>query len=204
MGEAIITRAGAVYNENSVKMGWKLYTEIFTSNTNYTVPTCKNQELTVLCFGSGGAGSNSTTYAGGGGGNLNKQVVSIAAGQIVPISIAGTTAINSSGGTTSFGTYLSATGGQCAHKMVNGLLGSGGNGGTGGGSTTLGPSWSTNSNANNAHGGHGYYGGGGGGAGSNAYAPSLYSESKAYASVAVRGGNGGIYGGYSFCSSKTK
>ena len=68
MGEAILTRAGAIYNENTPKMSWKLYTEVIDANTTYTVPTCKNQQLTVMCFGGGGGYYNNNVSGGGGGG----------------------------------------------------------------------------------------------------------------------------------------
>lgn len=152
MGEAILTRAGAIYNENTPRMSWKLYTEVIDANTQYTVPTCRNQELTVMCFGGGGGcnGANNKYSPGGGGGNMNKQIVTIAAGQVVDISIGNGGSLNNTGGTTAFGAYVSATGGDYP-RSVNG-----GNGGTGGGGIR-----------SSGKGGRGYYGGGGGASGEN-------------------------------------
>ena len=128
MGEAILTRFGGVQDPNTPVMKWKLYTELITENTSYTVPTCRNQELTVMLFGGGGGCqriSTSSLAGGGGGGYYNKQVITAGAGTVVDITI-GNGGVNSNGGTTSFGVYFAANGGERGY--VNG-----GNGGAGGG-----------------------------------------------------------------------
>ena len=70
MGEAILSRFGSPSDPNIPVMKWKLYTELIAENTSYTVPTCKNQELTVILFGGGGGYQRVSTneVAGGGGG----------------------------------------------------------------------------------------------------------------------------------------
>ncbi len=153
MGEAVLTRYGSQMLSVS---GYIKQTQIFTISTdgystqnyNFTVPKCKDQKIDVLIFGGGGGAKepgNSNYTGGGGGGNMNHAVLTLNQGDVIPISIGWGGSYYSNGSTTSFGTYLSATGGEC------GKYGNGGNGGTGGGGI------------NGGIGGHGYYGGGGGG-----------------------------------------
>lgn len=152
MGEAMIIRAGGAGGNANVI--YSPGTNIITTNTEWRVPRAKNQEFMVRLFGAGGGCSGTSsgykpdywTYrGGGGGGNMNNGLLKLNAGDIIPITI-GTASYMGSGGTTSFGTYLSASGGEAGYDSK------GGNGGTGGGGA-YGP------------GGSGTYGGGGGGCG---------------------------------------
>ena len=183
MGEAILTRFGSPVDPNTPVMKWKLYTEIITENTNWTVPTSRNQEFTVLCFGGGGGHGNFSTnykikgYGGGGGGYMNKNTISVAAGQSIPITIGAAGYQGRSGGTTSFASYLSAAGGSAPVDSY-----SGGNGGSGGGMAQV-------HNHMYYNGGVGFQFGGGGCAGSVEWHQDRDDLPK------IRLGAGGIYGG---------
>ena len=193
MAEAIISRRGS-------SSDMELRTEIITGNVNWTAPkTLKNNIISVRIFGGGGYyGANLGAWCGGGGW-MNNGEITITPGQVIPVVIGRWSAAKNStvsdiaGGTTSFGTYLSANGGrgESGSSGVNGGIGyqfggggsasvngSGGSGGTwgggGGGSIRLGRG-----------GDGGMYGGGGGG--------SVTDESKYL--DGTRGGNGGMYGG---------
>lgn len=140
MGEALLARGTTSFD--SIKMVWKPVTEIFTSNTNWTVPiNIRNGEVRVMVFGGGGGrGGNDDSSdreqrcGGGGGGYYNTAIVSVGSGTIIPITIGagglGTDDGNGgTGGTTSFGQFISAAGGGGAIYDNRG-----GSGGSGGGS----------------------------------------------------------------------
>ncbi len=176
MGEALITK----YGGKAIGEGYTLHTEIFTKNGHFTVPRSKDQKFAVRLFGGGGGYG---AGGGGGSGNMNFGILKLNFGEDVYIAI-GSNGANgwdqnggNNGGVTSFGSYLSATGGEggsifSAHK--------GGNGGAGGGGGSM------------SRGGDGTYGGGGGG-GWAQFAPSSYWGTD------ISGGNGGIYGGGGGC-----
>ena len=190
MGEALIIRSGGGYSNG----GYIPKTEIITNNYSFKVPNAKGQQFAVRIFGGGGGGGSSS--GGGGGGNMNYAVLTLNEGDIIPI-IIGDAGINgsksdsmSNGGTTSFGEYLSATGGE------HGKGGQGGNGGAGGGGglNAYGGSFFRSTN-----GGHGTYGGGGGASVEFQgkwvipdNTPNDFSKNGKYNCV---GGNGGTYGG---------
>lgn len=105
--------------------------QAFTSNGTFTVPTgVKTLKVTVV--GGGGNGSNATynngTYNywaghGGGAGGMAQDFISgLTAGDTVAVTVGG------AGGTSSFGTYLSATGGGSAGLDSAGGGGAGANG----------------------------------------------------------------------------
>ena len=179
MGEALIIRSGGGMNVG----GYIPKTLLITENQNFVVPKAKGQQFAVRIFGGGGyMGKGSTCRSGGGGGNMNNNILKLNEGDIIPITIgnAGRTVSggNGNGGTTSFGIYLSATGGEAGkyETFNNGDAfagGDGGNGGTGGGGGLHG------------NGGHGFYGGGGGSGNGYQYSSKIEGN----------GGNGGIYGG---------
>ena len=124
-----------------------LMTEIIKENGNFTVPKDVS-EITVTLFGGGGAGwkrnigygASSQEWlmasVGGGGGWMNKNTVKVTPGQIIPVVIGAGGLHNdtlnncTAGGTSSFGTYLSANGGGAAHMIdYSYCAGSGGSGG---------------------------------------------------------------------------
>ena len=119
MGEGLIVRRGG--SSSSAK----LFTEVITDNRLYTVPsTIKNYNIRVRLFGGGGGG-----YSGGGGGGsgyMNYAVLELAPGSQVQINIGDGGRQGATGGTSTFGGYLSAAGG------IGGQA-NGGNGGSGGG-----------------------------------------------------------------------
>lgn len=174
MSEAIISRRGYTAAGKP-----ELRTETIAINTNWTVPSgIRNKTIYVRLFGGGGGG------IGGGGGYMNNGEISVTPGEIIPITIgiggnSNTYGGGNAGGTTSFGTYLSASGGD----GYSGGIDNGGSGGAGGGGEN--------------HGGRGYQFGGGGcgrgnggsggtwGGGGGGSAASNYSN----------GGSGGTYGG---------
>ncbi|MBR3598782.1 MAG: hypothetical protein IKL53_02785 [Lachnospiraceae bacterium] len=129
-------------------------TEIFESSASFTVPTgVKNNEFHVRIFGGGGSGFVNTSDwgSGGGGGWMNNALLTLQPGTAISVTIGvGGTQIytNSSGkagGSSSFGTYLSANGGSGGNNRT------GGSGGSGGGA----------SGSYNVNGGTGYQFGGG-------------------------------------------
>ena len=167
MAEALICRRGG----NS-RIGFKevLNTVIITINNNWKVPsTISNKNISVRIFGGGADGNG---RSGGGSGWMNNGIISVNAGQTIPITIG---QHGRSAGTTSFGTYLSANGG------------SGTWGGSGGGT------WDDNGGigfqfggggSNSAFGGNGGMWGGGGASGDRG----IYGTFN-------RSGDGGEYGG---------
>lgn len=167
-------------------------TEIFTQDTQWTVPG-GTTSVNVFAIGGGGGGSVRQNYTratggGGGGGHITKDVVSVTPGEIIDIVIGkgGKGAVyNSSdnviaggaGGDTKFGNKVIAKGaqagvvtGEAAFAGCSGGTGGGGFGGTGG--------------AVGSPGGNGSYGGGGGAGAANGSSETRCS-----------GGNGGTYGG---------
>ena len=159
MGEAILVKAGGVgsWSNGGGNTGGQYVpmTEIIQENTVFTMPKTQGQQIAVRIFG--GGGGDYITYrnyskdagAGGGGGNMNNGILNIPAETKIPIIIGDAGSTNVNGGTTSFGTYLSATGGERGHGYC------GGNGGSGGGAYTA---------MYDCFGGNATYGGGGGGA----------------------------------------
>lgn len=149
-------------------------TEVIAESTNWTVPSnVKDGQISVLIFGGGGSAyhnGNAHTYGGGGGGGyMNNGIFTLAQGAVIPITI-GAGGFGGTGGTTTFGTYLSANGGQ-----MGGYL-DGGSGGSGAGGFARPDS--------GANGGIGYQFGGGG-----AVCAQLPRNN------GIAGGKGGYYGG---------
>ena len=127
MAEAIISRRG------ELKKSYALKTIMFTSNNSFEVPEAKDQKFDVRIFGGGGGGC--TYYGGGGGGWMNNDSFVLNKGDVIPITIGtgGVSATNimssfNNGGTTAFGTYLSANGGSRPGQTRAGAGGSGGGG----------------------------------------------------------------------------
>ena len=184
MAEAIISRRGWPAEGKPVPPELKV--ETITGSTEWTVPNNIKGNISVLIFGGGGGGGN---WSGGGGGWMNNGEFNIPGGTKIQITIGngGTTNTYSgkAGGTTAFGNYLSAAGGEGAQSQQ------GGNGGSGGGSY-------------NSKGGRGYQFGGGGGYadyhgtggdggtwGGGGGTKGHYYDSTGTANA----GNGGTYGG---------
>ena len=190
MGEAIIT---ARIGDLVVRTKEKLVTEIITSNTVWEVPgnSFPEKGISVRIFGGGGAGSYEG--AGGGGGYMNNAIFNNLNKYdkvFITIGIGGGPNVSeaSTGGTTSFGEYLSAAGGH------GGTWQSGGYGGSGGYGWNSKIGWGYGGSGGQFGGGAGLYpsdGGywGGGGAGY-----------KVWDTKNATSGNGGYYGGGAYAA----
>ena len=171
MSEAIISRRG--YN-SSGNGSSGLVTEVITENTTWTVPAYIGG-VSVRIFGGGGSGS---WGSGGGGGYMNNADLSPVIGANIPITIGAggvcehLSMIGFGGGTSSFGSYLSANGGGGAGQLDGG---SGGSGGGGGGNGAGHPNGNRYAYYRMINGGQGTQFGGGG--------------------AFAQGGDGGIWGG---------
>ena len=182
MGEAIITSRTGIIGPGSSSNS-ELKTVIFKQSDTFIVPKARNQQFSVRIFGGGGGGGGDNykgSQGGGGGGWMNNAILTINQGDIVQVTIGkgGVGAIvpnsgskanylrGSNGGTSSFGTYLSALGGTS-------VAGKGGDGGSGGGmfggGTLLngGTGYQFGGGGGNYLGGNGGKWGGGGGSGTN-------------------------------------
>lgn len=233
MGEVMICRSGRGGGGGGQPPGTEkvLATFVFNSNEVWTVPnSIVNNEVSVRLFGGGGGGGSRGDYGsgGGGGGWMNNDIFKVSAGELINITIGTGGAIDGSGGTSSFGYYLTAFGGSAGsnnggdggaggggwskyggtgYQFGGGgggggisNYGGGGNGGPwGGGGGGHGMRTSTAYNINNVGiGGCGGIYGGGGGGG-------FYIDNNT--KTIICGGNGGIYGGggdaFSFCNNAT-
>ena len=178
MSEAIILKKRAI-REIIVPT---LKTEIITQNTNWVVPNHVGN-ISVRIFGAGGGGSAgiSGLRSGGGGGWMNNAELDLVNGEKIYITIGdggdSTTYYpqEPNGGTSSFGTYLSANGGS------GGDVYGGGNGGAGGGTAIHNANWMRN----NFCAGRGYQFGSAG----------LYSNSNISEYKPINIFGGGIWGG---------
>ena len=176
MAEGIISRRGYGIDGKP-----ELKTETILSSKSWIVPNHKGN-ISVRIFGGGGGGSYNY-YAGGGSGWMNNGELSIPNGLSIQITIGGGGTPRTSGGTTSFGTYLSANGGRGSRSIA------GADGGSGGGSSGVG--------AGETYGGDGYQFGGGGGTvgGGNGGPWGGGGGGRVGGTTAGNPGIGGIYGG---------
>ncbi len=134
-GQTTITSTNITKLATAPFLGWKLPTlrpgfasgvGTYTSNGIFMVPTGVSQVEVEVWGGGSGSYASTQSYASGGGaggGYARKRVTGLVAGQTIPITIGtggagGTTSggAPSPGGTSSFGIYVSATGGS-----LNGL-----------------------------------------------------------------------------------
>ena len=202
MSEAIIVKRGRSGGDIP-GLVQTLVTNIITTNTTFQVPNAINNTFFVRIFGGGGGGFHETgifdAVGGGGSGWMNNGEFILNYGQSVYITIGKGGRSNytkpTNGGTTSFGTYLSAVGGGAASAFKGG---SGGSGGSGQGNYSNnygkyeggdGYQFGGGAGFNGGNGGNGgIWGGGGGGSNSYAYNGNLYF-------AGGNGGNGGTYGG---------
>jgi hypothetical protein len=104
------------------EIGGGMKHQIFTSSGTFTVPSGVTSVLVTLIGGGGGGskgrGTDAPGSGGGSGGVYYRTPVTVTSGSSISVTIgaggaggAGTTYNGSAGGTSSFGTYLSATGG---------------------------------------------------------------------------------------------
>ena len=179
----IVDMAGKKVNFKAGGEKKELTTDIITFTQNWTVPKGV-KTVVVRIFGGGGGGGNNVNGGGGGaGGSMAYQEISVTPEQVIPVTIA--TASSGNGGPSSFGSYLSASGGGAASGVGGGTGGTGGGGGHGGvgGDASYGGGGGGGINGRGGNGGT--YGGGGGGGGP-------YGSQEANGKA---GGTGGTYGG---------
>ena len=202
MGEAIIT---ARIGDSVVRTKWRYKTELIIQNTIWEVPVNADvsKGISVRIFGGGGKGSE---YTGGGGGYMNNAILSLNHGDkvLINIGIGGGYSSSLTGGTTTFGSYLSANG-ATSYSNVPDLRGNvyvGGSGGSGGGCQDNGamPWGSNGSRGGKGHqfgGGGGIYGGDGGywGGGGGSFYGLMPFASFGITQNHTYAGNGGYYGG---------
>ena len=147
-------------------LGTTISIQSFTANGTYTAPAGTTRVMVQIVGGGGGSAGYGES---GGGGGFAEGVFQLAAGANVTVTVgaggAGVTyyAVAGQGTTSSFGSYITATGGQGANQYIQhgggaGGLGAGGQtnlyGGTGTGHMNGG------SHAESGCGGYSYYGGG--------------------------------------------
>lgn len=182
MAEAIISRRGQGAKKASLR------TQVITVNGNFIVPNSINGAFDVMVFGGGGAGGGWYNSGAGGGGWMNNGTIDLVAGATIPITIGAGGArapysgeVGGTGGTTSFGIYLSANGGGGGYDNKGGSGGSGGGCviGEGGDGYQFGGGGCCYGNGGNG----GPWGGGGGCGGGIDVQYTSY------------GGKGGLYGG---------
>jgi len=145
--------------------------QAFTSTGTFTIPASVTKvKVTVVGGGGGGRSTTGNTGAGGGGaGGAAIEVISgLTPGGTVTVTVGAGGAANTDGGTSSFGAYLSATGGSAAPNVSSNYW-AGGAGGTGsggdinftGGAGQGGPGIQTISGGVSGNGGASIFGGAG-------------------------------------------
>ena len=207
MAEAIITRRSGA---GSDRPKYTLLVKTVIENESFVVPNARDQKFSVRIFGGGGGGS----ISGGGGGWMNNADLELEEGLVIPIVIGTGGKSNSyvfnsggsTGGSTSFGTYLSANGGTGGRRQTSVYWGNGGSGGSGGGGFG---GYRINTNAGSfGRGGIGYqfgggapggnggiWGGGGAGVIGMVRPNDNRSSNNQKLQVTIPGGKGGTYGG---------
>lgn len=208
MAEAIISRRGwSSEGKPPPTPTFVLTTKTFTSNTSWVVPN-HNSFVSVRIFGGGGGGGYSMG-GGGGGGWMNNSDLTLSNGATIRITIGDGGTKSSSmrvdgnaGGTSSFGSWLSANGGSGGGCYMFGDS-RGGYGGSGGGGQYGGRGWQFGGGGGHTPGIGGPWGGNAGENGINTMANSLIPSNdrgpgKAGGSSGLDGGGGyGANGGNS-------
>lgn len=192
MGEALIVSRGSSSGGSS---GKTLISQIFIENTVWKAPKIPDQNFSVRIFGGGGSAGYKS---GGGGGWMNNAIIAINAGEEIQITIgeggrcgSSSDLFGNNGGTTSFGKYLFALGGETGNGSTAG------SGGSGGGAYYYGGiGFQFGGGGGTSNGGNGgKWGGGGGGYGKGGC---LYENSQNTSQVTGYSGLGGNAGGWNF------
>lgn len=209
MGEAIMASVGRSGVLPGLK--WKLQTRIYTKNDTFVMPgNVRDNEIRVMCYGGGGGVINNTytSISGGGGGGWMNIITLNNINTLQSINITIGKGTRSTGGTTTFGNYVSANGGRFGncYTSADRYGTSGGDGGSGGGG---GCCLDALIGVGEASGGRGYQFGGGGTGGSIYIGINGTSLPPAIDSTAnqmgdgknvPKAGNGGKWGGGGGCS----
>jgi hypothetical protein len=99
--------------------------QVFTSTGTWTNPGNITKVKVTVVGGGGAGGAPGSTCGGGGGGGTAIEVIPFPSGTNVPVTV-GAGSANTTGGTSSFGPYCSATGGATGGAGALGGVGSGG------------------------------------------------------------------------------
>jgi hypothetical protein len=165
----VLASNGTTWSSTTIQTGFS-NVQVFTSSGTFTVPAgITRAKVTVV--GGGGSGAAGAGGGGGGGGTAIEIVTGLTPAGTVTVTVGGVA------GTSSFGSYCSATGGATVASITGGAggVGSGGDinlSGSGGGGGGTGSGFSVYGT-----GGSSSFGGGG------------------YGNINAAGGNGGNYGG---------
>ena len=176
MSEAIISRRGTKKEDPTASYVYRM--QMYTSSNMFTAPNATNNTFHITMIGGGGGGQSSNYGSGGGSGWMNAGDVALNYGEIVSITVGGGGDVGQAGGSSSFGSYLSANGGEAGRDVQ------GGNGGAGGGGGA------------SAGGGIGFqFGGGGGGCTYISDINDMYSTYQGFPKSYAKGGDAGPWGG---------
>jgi len=126
----VLTSNGTTWTSAAAAGGGFTATQVFSTvgTTPFTVPTGKTTVL-VQIYGAGGGGGNapgpSVNYKGGAGsgGGGWKYVNGLVPGATITVTIGSGGAAGASGGSTSFGPYVSASGGSTSNTTAGGAAG---------------------------------------------------------------------------------
>jgi|TARA_R110002110_G_scaffold19125_4_gene79640 hypothetical protein len=174
--------AGSAPTFQAASAGGLASVQVFTATGTWTKPAGISSVRVQLV--GGGAAGNHSGYGGGAGG-YSEEFIDVSAVSTVAVTVGAAVAGNTAGNTSSFGSYLSATGGSLGASAYGGLGGVG----TGGDINTYGGGGGYHDGAASSSGGSSYFGGGQQGRGST------FGTNTA-AHLAYGGGGIGVYNGY--------
>ncbi len=185
------------YKLNALRPGFS-QSIAFTSSASFVVPNGVSLVKVRLCGGGGGGGSGSPSLggAGGGAGGYAEGIVPVQPGEVIPVTIGGPGsgavaggASAGGGGATTFGSIMSATGGNGGASAASFAFG-GAPGMGAGGTINLGGGYGSDGNGDTfvfaGNGGASVFGGGGRAA--------AVSSAPQQVALAPGAGGGGCYG----------
>jgi len=101
--------------------------ELFTANGAYSITGKTDlKRIIVHCIGGGGGGGSASQHGGGEGGVGFVVIEASALSASTAITIGAGGGLNTAGGTSSFGTFISCTGGQAGNRASSGAGSAGG------------------------------------------------------------------------------
>lgn len=182
---------------------------VITASGNFTVPAILRSGLKkakVIVTAGGGAGGNGVSGSvirggGGGAGGTSIEIVNLAGVSSVACVVGqGGSSINASGGSSNFGSYLSATGGAPGNNATTTNSPAGGDGGVGsggdmnlfGGDGSDGPVNNGNGYSGSGDGGASYWGGGARGSNSTPRPAKAYGSGAGGSVTGVPAGANGV------------